>query len=169
MEERQEHTQLSDKEIAFCELLIIGDSAHIGQPLVCYKDVFGDTENLSIAAHKLLNKPHIAQYIKEITELRESEIEHKTIKLQVAETLRNIMQETSQGEYTDKFGVPLSPASLRAVSVNAAKALMDIYPIKNANQSNESGNNKQGGNVVFNVISPQIVTNNDTKPEDPEQ
>ena len=52
------------------------------------------------------------------------------------------------------FGVPLSPAPLRAVSVNAAKALMDIFPIRHK-EENRLRIEGSDGNVIFNVIVPQ--------------
>ena len=55
---------------------------------------------------------------------------------------------------TDRFGVPLSPAPLRAVSVNAAKALMDIFPIRHK-EENRLRIEGSDGNVIFNVIVPQ--------------
>lgn len=64
------------------------------------------------------------------------------------------MSETSSAEYTDKFGVPLSPAPLRAVAVNAAKALMELYPIKCSQETKLRIDGGEGG-VVFNVIVPQ--------------
>lgn len=165
-EETKDKTELTDKEREFCELLVGGDSSFAGQADVCYREVFGDKKHISIVARKLMAKPHIASYIKELMVFKESEMENTAIKLQVAETLRTVMVETSKGEYLDKYGVALSPASLRAVSVNAAKALMDIYPIKHATAENGAGNNKGGGNVVFNVVVPQNRTNNGDKAEE---
>ena len=52
------------------------------------------------------------------------------VKLQVTETLKAVMDETATSDYTDRFGVPL-----RAVSVNASKALMDIFPIKHKEEN----------------------------------
>jgi hypothetical protein len=93
---------------------------------------------------------------------RDIDIEAAAVKLQVSETLKAVMSETSKGEYVDKFGVPLSPAPLRAVSVNAAKALMEIYPIKHAqNQSGKGGN--ENGNIIFNVIVPQTPPSHETE------
>ena len=63
------------------------------------------------------------------------------------------MEETASSKYTDKFGVDLSPAPLRvAVSVNAAKALMDIYPIKHTQESKLRIEGDNG--IIFNVIVP---------------
>ena len=57
---------------------------------------------------------------------------------------------------------PLSPAALRAVSVNAAKALMEIFPIRHKEESRLriEGND---GNVIFNVIVPQKTTEDDQR------
>ena len=81
------------------------------------------------------------------------EMETMAVKLQVTETLKAIMDRTATSDYTDRFGVPLSPAPLRAVSVNAAKALMDIFPIRQG--ENRLRIEGSGGNVIFNVIVPQ--------------
>ncbi|NDW09936.1 hypothetical protein D0T56_09770 [Dysgonomonas sp. 520] len=93
-----------------------------------------------------------------ITDLQ-SETETLAVKLQVAETLRVVMEETSTAQFMDKFGVSLSPAPLRAVSVNAAKALMDLYPIKYAQEAKLRIEGSDGG-VIFNVIVPE------TKPKE---
>ena len=88
-------------------------------------------------------------------------METAAVKLQVTETLKAVMDETATSDYTDRFGVPLSPAPLRAVSVNAAKALMEIFPIKHKEENRlriEGGD----GNVIFNVIVP------DNSPKDEE-
>ena len=71
----------------------------------------------------------------------------------MAETLKSVMAETAKNEYIDKFGVALSPAPLRAVSVNAAKALMELYPIKHSQEDKKKGDG--GGNIIFNVVVPQ--------------
>lgn len=146
---------LTDAERGFCELFVDGDKEFAGKAESCYKEVFGEThKNIGLAARRLIGKEHIAAYIKELVVQRDVETETIAVKLQVAETLKSVMSETSKGEYVDKFGVPLSPASLRAVSVNAAKALMEIYPIKNSqNQNCKTGENS--GNIIFNVIVPQ--------------
>lgn len=147
--------KLTNAEIEFCELFVDGDKEFAGQAEACYREVFGeDKKNIALAARRLFAKEHIIAYIKELIAQRDVDIEAAAVKLQVSETLKAVMSETAKGEYVDKFGVPLSPAPLRAVSVNAAKALMEIYPIKHAqNQSGKGGN--ENGNIIFNVIVPQ--------------
>lgn len=159
MEEKE--IKLTEKELEFCDLFVDGDKMFAGQAKACYVEVYGERKYPEIAARRLLAKGNVAAHIKEMTEQRYNENETLAVKLQVTETLKAVMSETSQGEYLDKYGVPQSPASLRAVSVNAAKALMDIYPIKHSANEGGSANNKGGGNVVFNVVVPQIATNTD--------
>lgn len=154
MEDHKE-IKLTEKETEFCCLFVDGDKEFAGQAEACYKEIFGDTlKHTGLAARRLMCKEPVAAYIQELLERRNAELETAAVKLQVAETLKAVMSETAKGEYIDKFGVPISPASLRAVSVNAAKALMDIYPIKHsqAQAGKGDGNN---GNIIFNVIVPQ--------------
>ena len=61
--------------------------------------------------------------------------------------------------------MPLSPAPLRAVSVNAAKALMDIFPIKHKEKNRLRIEGGADGNVIFNVI----VSTNPPKDEQKEE
>ncbi len=159
MEEKE--IKLTEKELEFCDLFVDGDKMFAGQAKACYVEVYGERKYPEIAARRLLSKSNIAAHIKEMTERRYNDNETLAVKLQVTETLKAVMSETSQGEYVDKYGVTQSPASLRAVSVNAAKALMDIYPIKHSQGGDGKGDSKNGGNVIFNVVVPQIPPNND--------
>lgn len=154
MEDNKE-IKLSEKETEFCNLFVDGDKEFAGQAEACYKEVFGDTlKHTGLAARRLMCKEAVAAYIQTLIERRNTEFETAAVKLQVAETLKAVMSETAKGEYIDKFGVPVSPAPLRAVSVNAAKALMEIFPIKHSQA--QSGKGDAGnGNIIFNVIVPQ--------------
>ncbi|MDR2626476.1 MAG: hypothetical protein LBC40_00390 [Dysgonamonadaceae bacterium] len=90
-----------------------------------------------------------------------SETETLALKLQLTETLKAVMEETAAAQFSDRFGAPLSPAPLRAVAVNAAKALMELYPVKHVHETKlriEGAN----GSVVFNVVVPETkATEND--------
>lgn len=157
MEDKEKDIKLTDAEKEFCELFVDGDKEFAGQATACYREVFGETKkNLSLAARRLLAKKHIASYISELLEERKIETEAIAVKLQVAETLKAVMTETAKNEYIDKFGMTLSPAPLRAVSVNAAKALMELYPIKHSQEDKKKGDG--GGNIIFNVVVPQTPT-----------
>ncbi|MFR9546565.1 MAG: hypothetical protein SNJ29_13455 [Rikenellaceae bacterium] len=158
-----ENIKLTDSEKRFCELFVDGDKDFAGRAEACYREVFGEEQYGIIAARQLLAKDHIKAHIKLLIGAKDTESEVIAIRLQVAETLRSIMSEAAKGEYLDRFGVPLSPAPLRAVSVNAAKALMDIFPISNS--QSETIKNEGNGNIIFNVVVPQTAVNNGDKKE----
>jgi hypothetical protein len=83
-----------------------------------------------------------------------SETETLALKLQLTETLKAVMEETATATFEDRFGAPLSPAPLRAVAVNAAKALMELYPVKHVHETRLRIEGA-AGSVVFNVVVPE--------------
>jgi hypothetical protein len=144
---------LTDKEIAFCELLINGNAPYCGNIVKCYEDVFDITSTVVKGdAKRLLQQPHIQEYIKLLKEENAGNAEH--IKNRISENLLSIMDETATAQFFDRRGTKLSVAPLRSVSVQAAKALMAIHPIReaNVNRLNIEGSGK--GGVTFNVIVP---------------
>lgn len=153
--ENREKKTLSDEELQFCELYVNGGLEYAGRPKKCYIEVFGEkaAKNPHSAANYLIHKPHVLEHIKALLSSERFEMETMAVKLQVTETLKAVMDETATTDYTDRFGVPLSPAPLRAVSVNAAKALMEIFPIKHR-EENRLRIEGSDGNVIFNVIVP---------------
>ena len=72
----------------------------------------------------------------------------------IASNLKKIIEEASSAEYRDRFGTLLSPAPLRSVAVSAAKALMELYPIKERGGNNSNNNGESDTNITFNVIVP---------------
>ena len=151
--------QLTEAEEQFCELFVCGGIEYAGQAAKCYEEVFGQTKkNMALAGRRTLSKPHIIYRIKEMRVELQNEMEAIAVKLQVSETLKAVMEETATAQYSDKFGVSLSPAPLRAVSVNAAKALMELYPIKHAQETKLK---IEGNGVTFNVIVPEIKQDNE--------
>lgn len=144
---------LTKEEEMFCQLYVNGGIECAGQHVKCYKEAFHyEGEKTSIQSRQLLSQPHIHARIKILADELQTDTETIAIKLQISETLKAVMEETATSSYTDKFGIKLSPAPLRAVSVNAAKALMDIYPIKHA--QNGKLKIEGDGGVTFNVIVP---------------
>lgn len=151
--------ELTDNEEKFCGLYVYGGADYAGQLIKCYETIFGtNRQNSSILAHKLIVRPHIILRLKELSDTLQNETEHMATKLQITETLKAIMEEASTANFDDKFGVTLSPAPLRAVAVNAAKALMDLYPIKHIHETRFRIEGDKGG-VVFNVVVPEIKNN----------
>lgn len=162
MNNDNEIISLSEKEEEFCNLFVFGGSEYPGKIQTCYETVFGDKNKHPYAcARYLLSKPHIQERIREMNRVHQSEDETIAVKLQVTETLKAVMEETATAKFSDKWGISLSPAPLRAVSVNAAKALMELYPIKHVQETKlkiEGAN----GDVVFNVIVPEQGKKNET-------
>jgi len=135
---------LTEKEELFCQLFCNGGKRFAGNQVETYKQVFGDKEN------NKLTSPAVTSRIKDImTNKMENE---SYAKVRVLETLFAIMDETREAKYKDKWGVSLSPAPLRAVSVNAAKAIADIYGFKAGGETGVTINGEN--NVTFNVIVP---------------
>jgi len=150
---------LSAQEEQFCELFVYGGSEYAGQHVKCYTEVFAEGSlKVNLLSRKLLAKVEIQSRIRELMKGLQGETENMAIKLQVTETLRAVMEETSTAQFSDKFGIDLSPAPLRAVSVNAAKALMELYPIKHVHEARLKIEG-DGGGIVFNVIVPENKQN----------
>lgn len=146
--------QLTEQEVLFCELFVNGTAPYAGNAVKCYSEVFKDGGiNAGHQAKILLNRPEIEEYIKELGEL--SAEEACNMKRYLTQNLMKIIDETSTAQYRDRRGTLLSPAPLRSVAVSAAKALMDMYPVKEA-QVNELKLEGAGeGGVTFNVIVPK--------------
>ena len=152
---------LTELEEEFCRLYVYGGSEFAGQAEKCYRERFGEDEkNTALASRKLLTEPHIHTRVRELFAEFQNETETMATKLQITETLKAVMEETAKAQYTDRFGVDVSPAPLRAVSVNAAKALMDLYPIKHVHESKLRIEGSDG-NVIFNVIVPETQNKKD--------
>lgn len=100
----------------------------------------------------MLARPEIQKYLESLDELPYEEA--KYMKTFLRENLVSIIQECSCAEYRDRKGTLQSPAALRSVAVNASKALMELYPVKEAHVSKiDIGGSGEGG-ITFNVIVP---------------
>jgi hypothetical protein len=143
---------LNDKEIQFCQLYSRGRAPYAGNPIRCYQEVFGGDDMYSGSkAYILLSRADIQEY------LEKSSMgcfdEAKYIKEFIKTNMMHIVEEMSQKTYKDRKGNDVPPTAARGVAVSAAKVLMDLYPIKE-NQGDVTINNKNGGNITFNVIAP---------------
>lgn len=160
-----EQEGLTAEKEQFCQLYVCGGLKFAGQLTKCYKEVFGeDYKDVNIDARRLVREPLVMARIKELSAAMVDETESIAIKMQISETLRSIMEETANNNYTDRFGNKLSPAPLRAVAVNAAKALMDLYPVKHIHETKFKIEGAENG-IVFNVIVPQTSNENDSAEE----
>lgn len=146
--------QLTDQEILFCELYANGEAPFAGDAAKCYKHVYNDTSARAKShATRMLARPEIQDYLKSLDELSFEEVRY--MKTFLRENLLNIVKECSTAEYRDRKGTLLSPAALRSVAVNASKALMDLYPVKEAHVSKLSIDGGGEGGITFNVIMPE--------------
>lgn len=145
---------LTDQEILFCDLYANGEAPYGGNAARCYQEVFGDRSNRSKGhATRMLARPEIQEYLKSLDELPYEEA--KYMKTFLRENLVSIIQECSSAEYRDRKGTLQSPAALRSVVVNASKALMDLYPVKEAHVSKINIDGAGEGGITFNVIMPE--------------
>ena len=168
MTEKNRNTEtdgtLTAQQEQFCQLYVCGGMKFAGQLVKCYKEVFGeDYKDVNLMARQLVRKPAVMARIKELAAEMASETESIAVKMQISETLRSIMEEASSNNYVDRFGNKLSPAPLRAVAVNAAKALMELYPVKYAHETKLRIEGTNNG-VVFNVIVPGNQTHDEEEP-----
>ena len=162
-----EANTLTDQEILFCELYVTGDIPFTGNAVKCYQEVFNDYSNKArYQALKLLNRDDIKKHIEELGKL--SEEDSKSIKNFLTANLKHIIEECSSANFVDRRGVPLSPAAMRSVAVSASKTLMEMYPVKEAQTTKVSIDNKGESGVTFNVIIPTNAVQMESKTTDSE-
>lgn len=148
------NTNLTDQEILFCDLFAHGEAPFGGNAARCYQEVFNDTSKRtkSRAAH-LLARPEIQEYLKSLDELTYEEA--KYMKTFLRENLISIIEECSTAELRDRKGVIQSPAAMRSIAVNAVKVLVELYPVKAAQESKLKIEGSGEGGITFNVIMPE--------------
>lgn len=115
-EDTQQNMELTAQEEAFCDLYVHGGMEFAGQILKCYRKIFGGTASMrdSAQARSLLLQPRMMARVKEMISTEQYEMETAAVKLQIAETLKAVMAEAATQNYIDRFGAPLSPASVVA-------------------------------------------------------
>lgn len=144
---------LTDQEILFCELYANGEAPFGGNAARCYQEVFNDNTNRAKSrALRLLDRKEIQEYLESLDSL--SYEDAKFTKIFLRENLKSIIAECSSASYRDRKGTALSPAALRSVAVSASKALMELYPVREAQTSKLSIEGAGEGGITFNVIMP---------------
>ena len=110
-------------------------------------------------ARELMTREDVSKYLADLRRI--ANYENVDLKALLTEKLLHIIDETSTAHYTDRRGTELSPAPLRSVAVQAAKAIMELHPIKVAQESKLelSGGDGSNGGITFNVIVPQEKNN----------
>ncbi|MBR4405182.1 MAG: hypothetical protein IKT30_02285 [Bacteroidaceae bacterium] len=147
-------SKLTENEILFCELYVNGSAPYAGNAAKCYSEVFKcDSKHTKHLAKQLLMREDIQAFLKELDEMTYEEA--KFMKKFLTENLIHIIEETSVAEYRDRRGTKLSPAPLRSVAVSATKALMEMYPVKEAQVNKLNIEGAGEGGITFNVIVPE--------------
>lgn len=154
-----EKKQITDQEKLFCELYVNGTAPYAGNAVKCYSEVFKeDGINIGNRAKGLLRTNRVRDYVKELEGMEAEEA--VAMKRYLTQNLMSIVDECSTAQFYDRRGTALSPAPLRSVAVSAAKALMDIHPVKEAQVNKLNIEGAGEGGITFNVIVP------DSKPLD---
>lgn len=162
-------TNLSEKEIKFCLIYTSGPAPYAGNEARCYQLVFNESTRelsgmeeieISLKAREFMNREDVKEYIDGLNAL--NVINASTLRPRLTQTLLKIADECAEATFEDKFGTKLSPAALRAVSVNAIKTLTDMYGIKEDIAHKVMLEGSDGDGITFNLIAPQPAP----KPED---
>ena len=152
---------LTKQEKIFCELYVNGQAPYAGNAERCFiESKIGNEDDILVGHHskELLSRQDIQSYIAELESMCHEEA--KDIKRFLTANLKHIIEEASSADFCDRWGNLLSPAGLRGVAVSASKALMEMYPVKEAQVSKIGIDGGDDGNIVFNVIVPEQNKNN---------
>lgn len=144
---------LSEEEENFCQLFCNGSVDYAGNQMACYQAIYPEKneDKAAIISNKMLADPSISSRIKEIMSSKIADSDY--IKTRVTQSLLSVMDETRTASFKNKWGIKLNPSSLRAVSVQAARTLADIYGMRQ-NASDKHINIEGQSNVTFNVLVP---------------
>lgn len=157
-----EKTKLSDKEQKFCLIYTNGPAPYNGNEVRCWQLVFNGSTTLprgeeeveiALDASKFMQRDDVKEYIDSINAL--SIVNASTLRPRITQTLLKIMDECSTAQYEDRWGVKIQPAAMRAVAVNAASKLTDMYGIKEDIAHKIQIEGSDGDGITFNLIAPQ--------------
>ena len=148
-------TTLSQQEKDFCELYVFGCDPYTGNARKCYEELFEESSRTSLkCARELMSREDVSEYLTQLRTI--ANYNNADLKARLTEKLLHIIDETSTATYTDRRGTELSPAPLRSVAVQAAKALMELHPVKVAQESKlELTGGEGNAGITFNVIVPE--------------
>ncbi len=158
--------KLTPQEEYFCELYAHGDAPYTGNASKCYREAFGipdDKKTVHLKAMQTMRRKDIQARIDELQGLNDTD--QKDMKQFLASNLKHIVEECTTATFRDRRGTQLSPAPLRSVAVNAAKALMELYPVKEAQEHKLSIDGAGEGGITFNVIMPEKKAENQKESE----
>lgn len=170
-----EKSKLTDLEEKFCLVYACGPSPYNGNAQKTFDLVFNNNTGLlfdpdevesnarkdvevAIQVRQLMLRDDIRERISQIQ--NDNLVDAATLKPRLTSMLLKIADECSTLMVCDKFGVTLPPAALRAVSVNAASKLIDMYGIKEDIAHKVMLEGADGDGITFNLIVPEINKDN---------
>lgn len=144
---------MSVAEVNFCRLYAGGVAPYAGNPAKSHEGAFGKKSlYANVEAAELLQRDDVKAYVGWLR--KRTSPDSDSVKQYLTQTYMRIIDECSEAEYTDRKGLPLNPASMRSVAVNAAKALAELHIAKETKVSIGGEGGKNGPSVTFNVIVP---------------
>lgn len=164
MSQNTDFPLLSDDELNFCLLFVDGCDPYKGNAAKCYHSTLGkklpdDDPLLEYKAKRVMARAEIKECIET---LQEEIYDHKkAVKSRIETKLFKIMDECSEGEYYNRYGIKLSPAPLRSVALKAAKELGDLNGLHKLAKITEEDNEETfdlSAGITFNVIVPDKPT-----------
>jgi NADPH-dependent 7-cyano-7-deazaguanine reductase QueF-like protein len=159
---------LTEKEQKFCLIYSNGPAPYNGNDVRCYQLVFNESTSLprgkeeveiSLKAKELLQREDVKKYLESLDAL--NIVNAETLRPRITQTLLKIMDECSTLRLKDRWDVEVSPAALRAVAVNAASKLTDMYGIKEDIAHKIQIEGADGDGITFNLIAPQPTKKDD--------
>lgn len=157
--------QLTEKEKNFCFLFLFGGAQYQYKPEECYQKailVLSQYEMIEtqknpikhsqmiVAGKRLIAKPHIRAYIKELLDEKHGDLEVELTREMIVDTAKNVMIEAANTTYmNEETGETVVPAQLRATSMKAAEVLMKVMPsVKDVDENNSTSGQ---ATIVFKV------------------
>ena len=174
-----EKSKLTALEGKFCLVYACGPSPYNGNAQKTFDLVFNNNTGLlfdpdevesnarkdvevAIQVRQLMLRDDIRERISQIQ--NDNLVDAATLKPRLTSMLLKIADECSTlmvwAKFVDQSGGTLSPAALRAVSVNAASKLIDMYGIKEDIAHKVMLEGADGDGITFNLIVPEINKDN---------
>lgn len=153
---------LSELDKKFCLIYTSGPAPYAGNDIRAFQLVYNDSTStpdkwdeveIALQVRELMAREDIQKYIEELNAI--NVVNATTLRPRLTQTLLKIMDECSEAQFKDKWGVALSPAALRAVAVNAASKLTEMYGIKEDIAHKIQLEGADGDGITFNLIAPQ--------------
>ncbi len=146
---------LTEEEAKFCLLYVNAPAPYAGDARKCYKAAINSKVTEAEAQYyglKLLKEPRVSERVAELVAL--NVYDASNIKQKTTTTLLSIMDECASAKYVNQYGDDVPCASMRAVSVNAAKELNSMYGIKEDIAHKVSIEGSDGSGITFNINVP---------------